>query len=127
MDAFVFPSETDTFGNVVLEAMASGVPPIVSTGGGPKYIIRPGVDGFQVDTVDDYVNAILALQRNASLRKEMSAAARQGASLYSWSSVFSSVYARYEETMISGLLSGDGCRTRSRSQGTAISRAYSSK
>lgn len=53
MDVFFFPSRTDTFGNVVLEAMASGVPAIVSTGGGPKYIIRHGVDGFAgQDTAD---------------------------------------------------------------------------
>jgi glycosyltransferase involved in cell wall biosynthesis len=35
-DLFVFPSQTDTFGNVVLEAMASGVPAIVSAHGGPR-------------------------------------------------------------------------------------------
>jgi phosphatidylinositol alpha 1,6-mannosyltransferase len=35
MDLFVFPSHTDTFGNVVLEALASGVPAIVTPDGGP--------------------------------------------------------------------------------------------
>ena len=40
MDLFVFPSHTDTFGNVVLEALASGVPAIVTPDGGPRYIVR---------------------------------------------------------------------------------------
>ena len=42
MDLFVFPSHTDTFGNVVLEALASGVPAIVTPDGGPRYIVRDG-------------------------------------------------------------------------------------
>src|SRR4029077_7832957 len=43
MDAFVFPSRTDTYGNVVLEALASGVPAIVSdSGGGPPAAFSPG-------------------------------------------------------------------------------------
>jgi glycosyltransferase involved in cell wall biosynthesis len=42
MDAFVFSSSTDTFGNVVLEAMASGVTAIVAPEGGPKYLVSPG-------------------------------------------------------------------------------------
>ena len=41
----MFPSHTDTFGNVVLEAMASGVPAIVTPDGGPKTIVRDGVTG----------------------------------------------------------------------------------
>jgi phosphatidylinositol alpha 1,6-mannosyltransferase len=45
MDAFIFPSEADTFGNVILEAMASGVPPLVAAGGGPKYLVQSGVNG----------------------------------------------------------------------------------
>src|SRR5712691_11102227 len=47
MDLLVFPSETDTFGNVVQEALASGTPALVSSGGGPKFIVRPGISGFR--------------------------------------------------------------------------------
>jgi glycosyltransferase involved in cell wall biosynthesis len=47
-DVFVFPSTTDTFGNVVLEAQASGLPVIVSDQGGPKELIKDGLSGFVV-------------------------------------------------------------------------------
>ncbi len=45
MDLFVFPSHTDTFGNVVLEALASGVPAVVTPDGGPSTIVRDGETG----------------------------------------------------------------------------------
>ncbi len=45
-DLFVFPSETDTAGNVMLEAQASGLPVVVSALGGPKEQMRPGVTGI---------------------------------------------------------------------------------
>jgi glycosyltransferase involved in cell wall biosynthesis len=47
-DVFVFPSTTDTFGNVVLEAQASGLPVIVSNQGGPKELLKDGITGFIV-------------------------------------------------------------------------------
>jgi glycosyltransferase involved in cell wall biosynthesis len=40
IDVFLFPSETDAFGNVIQEANASGVPAIVTDQGGPKFIVR---------------------------------------------------------------------------------------
>ena len=113
MDVFVFPSKTDTFGNVVLEAMVSGVPPIVSTGGGPKYVIRPGVDGYAEPNMETCVQSILSLYNNPALRYQMSANARQRALSFSWDSVFSGVYARYEEAFSSGALDNFG-KTRSR-------------
>ena len=94
MDAFAFPSETDTFGNVILEAMASGVPPIVAAGGGPKYIIRPGVNGFQAANPQEFAAAILGLQRDAELRRQLGVNARAAVSSFSWASVFEGVYAQ---------------------------------
>src|SRR5262249_38051859 len=55
MDVFVFPSRTDTFGNVILEAMASGVPPIISGQGGPKYLVEDGVTGCIASDVASFV------------------------------------------------------------------------
>lgn len=48
-DAFVFPSRTDTFGNAVLEAHASGLPAIVSNEGGPQEIVNAEQSGLVID------------------------------------------------------------------------------
>ena len=48
-DVFVFPSVTETFGNVVLEALASGLPVVAANGGGPVDIIKQGVTGVLVE------------------------------------------------------------------------------
>ena len=45
-DVLAFPSETDTFGLVVLEAFASGVPAVVTDRGGPQYTVRHGSSGI---------------------------------------------------------------------------------
>ncbi len=45
-DLFVFPSKTDTFGMVVVEAQACGLPALVSDEGGPKEIIKDGETGY---------------------------------------------------------------------------------
>ena len=94
MDAFVFPSHTDTFGNVVLEALASGVPSIVTPDGGPARIVQDGETGFiRPDT--DFGAAIAALARDATAHAAMRERARQYALSASWDAVFESVYARY--------------------------------
>ncbi len=51
-DILVFPSETDTFGMVVLEAQACGLPALVTNSGGPKDIIRNNDTGFILDPLD---------------------------------------------------------------------------
>jgi glycosyltransferase involved in cell wall biosynthesis len=97
MDAFVFPSETDTFGNVVQEAFASGVPAIVANAGGPKYIVEHGKTGFVAKRIEDFVTYSLQLINNPLRHQEMGRAARSFVLLRSWDSVFESVYQAYEE------------------------------
>ena len=62
-DMFVFPSATDTFGNVVLEAQASGLPVIVSDEGGPRELMRDGETGivFRAGSVKGLVDAVRLL------------------------------------------------------------------
>jgi phosphatidylinositol alpha 1,6-mannosyltransferase len=94
MDAFVFPSHTDTFGNVVLEAMASGVPTIVTPNGGPARIVRDGDTGY-IRTDQDFAAAIAGLANDTSAHAAMRERARQYALSASWDAVFENIYAQY--------------------------------
>jgi glycosyltransferase involved in cell wall biosynthesis len=94
MDVLVFPSHTDTFGNVVLEALASGVPAIVTGDGGPKFIVREGETGF-IATDEAFPSAIARLARDRSLLETMRRNARTYALGCSWDAVFEKVYAGY--------------------------------
>jgi phosphatidylinositol alpha 1,6-mannosyltransferase len=96
MDAFVLPSYTDTFGNVVLEALACGVPAIVTDQGGPRFIVRDGATGFVARDPADFVSWIRHLAENPQKRKEMSEAARGYACVASWDNIFEKVYAAYD-------------------------------
>ena len=67
MDIFVFPSRTDTFGNVVLEALASGVPAVVTANSGGKFIVRSGETGFIAQTDSAFLRCVLELTRDRVL------------------------------------------------------------
>ncbi len=106
MDLFVFPSHTDTFGNVVLEALASGVPAIVTPDGGPRTIIgdsQSGRDGKagrgetgRIVPDVQFATAITELINDPALLAKMRTAARADALTASWDSVFEGIYAAYE-------------------------------
>ncbi len=95
MDLFVFPSHTDTFGNVVLEALASGVPSVVTPDGGPRYIVRDGETGT-IATDDKFSSAIARLMLDPELYARMQVAARAYAQSASWDAVFEGVYREYD-------------------------------
>lgn len=77
-DLFVFPSATDTFGNVVLEAQASGLPVIVSDAGGPRELMLDGETGlvFRAGNADDLASAIERITANPLLHGDMARRAR---------------------------------------------------
>jgi glycosyltransferase involved in cell wall biosynthesis len=95
MDLLIFPSETETFGLVVIEAMASGVPVAVSNVGGPKYQVRHGIDGFVADDVDCYVAAARRLMDDPEALAEMREAARDSCDSRTWTHTFEELYCRY--------------------------------
>jgi glycosyltransferase involved in cell wall biosynthesis len=89
-DIFVFPSTTDTFGNVVIEAQACGLPVIVSDLGGPKELVSHGLDGLVTKShdVEDFASAIRTLVNDPKLRAAMSTNARQRVVDRSWPGAF---------------------------------------
>lgn len=99
MDVFIFPSETDAFGNVAQEANASGVPAIVTDQGGPKFIIRSGETGFVAKDVGEFTEYTIRLMDDQALLTNMKERSRELAMSRSWNSVFESVYDAYHEAV----------------------------
>ena len=97
-DIFVFPSATDTFGNVVLEAQASGLPVIVSDRGGPVENVQPGRTGLVVPA-DDPAALLAAMQQlvdDAALRRQMGRRARIAVEGRSFDSAFLDTWQMFE-------------------------------
>jgi len=96
MDIFAFPSHTDTFGNVVLEALASGAPAVVTSSGGPKYLVQDGVTGFVAADGKTFVERVVELAKNPRVVQNMRVRARDFALCRYWNRVFDQVYDAYE-------------------------------
>ena len=96
LDAFVFPSPTDTFGLVLLEAMASGVPVVVSPETGARVGVRHGVTGFHAPDLRTFTESVVQLMNSDNLRQRMGAAARIFSCSRAWNSVFEQLYLTYQ-------------------------------
>jgi glycosyltransferase involved in cell wall biosynthesis len=95
MDALVFPSETETFGLVVLEALASGVPAIVGARGGPKFSLQHGRTGFVCEETHDFAGYAAVLMNHPDLLAAMRVATREYALSTSWEKIFEGMYEAY--------------------------------
>jgi glycosyltransferase involved in cell wall biosynthesis len=101
-DLFVFPSTTDSAGNVVLEAQACGLPVIVSDQGGPSENMRAGETGFVCGArqAPSFCQAIASLVRNAEAKRSMGRAAREYALLRRWPAALAPLYHAWVEAAI---------------------------
>lgn len=93
-DLFAFPSTTDTFGNVILEAQACGLPCIVSDLGGPRDLVSHGQDGLITRALDvsELTAAIVRLAGDSELRRAFGEAARAKVESRDWSKAFAAFW-----------------------------------
>jgi len=100
-DLFVFPSASETFGNVVLESLASGTPVIGAKSGGVQNIIKPGVTGLLCNpgNVHDFSEAILQLLTNEPLRGKMGTSGRNYALTQSWDHILNNLIFHYTDVI----------------------------
>ena len=100
-DIFFFPSESETFGNVTLEAMASGLPAVNAVASGSNSLVIEGETGFLVSARDEagLADRLALLVNNQGLRHKMGAAARQRALAFSWETILSGLLESYRQVL----------------------------
>lgn len=98
-DFFVFPSTTDTLGQVVMESQASGLPVIVTDQGGPKEVVDHDLTGFvlSADDADAWAARILQLATDHELRRRMGRAANTRMARYSIGASFDHFWKAHED------------------------------
>ena len=96
-DLFVFPSDTETFGSVTLEAMASGLPTLCADATGSRSLVDPGVTGFlePADSGEAFFERAKALIEDPERRRAMSLAARERSLRFSWDEAMATLLERY--------------------------------
>jgi glycosyltransferase involved in cell wall biosynthesis len=101
-DLFVFPSRTDTAGNVVLESQASGVPVMISGAGGPRENMIAGATGevCHGDEPDEWANAIAGILRDPARHAAMVSAARTYALARTWEVAMRPLYRAYQDAYV---------------------------
>jgi UDP-glucose:(heptosyl)LPS alpha-1,3-glucosyltransferase len=100
-DIYVMLSKFDTFGMVVLEAMAAGLPVIISGTVGAKDVVREDQNGFIISNKSDadYVTSRISLMLDENIRRKMSAAASETAAQNTWDTVTKKYADIYEDVL----------------------------
>lgn len=100
-DVFLFPSDTETFGNVTLEAMASGLPTVCADAPGSAELVRPGTTGFLAPPghVEAFLTHTDRLVGDSTLRAELGQSARRAAEPYAWETVLQRLLGYYHDAL----------------------------
>ncbi|WP_282706955.1 glycosyltransferase [Natroniella acetigena] len=100
-DIFTFPSVTETYGNIVLEAMASGLPVVAIYAGGVKENLVDQYNGLacQENDSQEFTAKLRLLIENEQLREELARNAREYSLGKSWEQVFARLVADYQEAI----------------------------
>lgn len=97
-DVFVFTGANETFGQVIQEAMASGLPSVVINAGGAPDILEDGITGLIVEpSRQAFAQAIIRLRNNSALRMQLSTNARSTAEKRPWSALMAQIEGYYAE------------------------------
>lgn len=101
-DVFFFPSTSETFGNVTLEAMASGLPSVTADATGSRSLVREGETGFlvPVEREDQMADRLVQLLEDKDMRQKFGARARELAkSEHEWESIFAGLLSDYKDAI----------------------------
>jgi glycosyltransferase involved in cell wall biosynthesis len=100
-DIFLFPSETETFGNVTLEALASGLPVVAADAAGSRMLVEDGLTGRLCPPRDvtSFLSATRELVEDETARLRMGVAARESAARYAWPAVLDRLVGYYDDLL----------------------------
>jgi glycosyltransferase involved in cell wall biosynthesis len=122
-DIFLNPSNTETFGNVNLEAMASGLPLICADAPNSRTLVRDGVSGILCEPQDaqSYCDAVLALLDDPARRASMGREAQLQSGAFCWSQILDQIVGVYREAVSTPRIGGQAHGVRGRVE-TAVPR-----